>query len=69
MPLSMYELSVLGFLRGLEIADEYCDKAATLATAQGIDPVTLVNARIASDMLPFSGQIPLPRQARSCGPD
>lgn len=57
MPLSMYELSVPVFLRGLEIADEYCDKAAAFATTQGIDSFTLVNARLAPDMLPFSGQI------------
>jgi hypothetical protein len=57
MPLSMYELSVPTFLRGLEIADEYCDKAAEFAATQGIDPSTLLNARLAPDMLPFSGQI------------
>jgi hypothetical protein len=45
------------FLRGLEITNEYCDKAAEFATTQGIDPFTLVNARLAPDMLPFSGQI------------
>ena len=57
MSLAMYALSVPVFLRGLEIADEYCDKAAAFATTQGIDPSTLVNARLAPDMPPFSGQI------------
>ncbi len=57
MPLTIYELSVTVFLRRLEIAAEYCDKAAAFAMSHSIDPSTLVNARLAPDMLPLSGQI------------
>jgi hypothetical protein len=53
----MYDLSVPVFLRGLEIVDEYCDTAAEFAVKRGIDPSTLVNARLAPDMLPLSGQV------------
>jgi len=53
----MYALSVPVFLRGLGIVDEYCDIAAEFAATRGIDPSTLVNARLAPDMLPLSGQV------------
>jgi hypothetical protein len=53
----MYDLTVPVFLRGLEIVDEYCDTAAEFAQKRGIDSLTLVNARLAPDMLPLSGQV------------
>jgi hypothetical protein len=57
MSLSMYDLSVPVFLRGLEIVDEYCDTAVEFAAKRGIEPSTLVDARLAPDMLPLSGQV------------
>jgi hypothetical protein len=57
MSFSMYALSVPVFLRGLEIADGYCDAAVAFATTQGMDPFTLVNAQLAPDLPPFGGQI------------
>jgi uncharacterized protein len=57
MPLSIYQLSVPTFLRGLEIAAEYCGKASAFCTQREIAPSTLIDARLAPDMLPFAGQI------------
>lgn len=50
-------LVVPTYLRGLRVLTHYLDKAAAHAQASGIDPATLVNARLAPDMLPLSGQI------------
>jgi uncharacterized protein len=57
MPLSIYELSIPTFLRGLEIAAEYCRKASAFCTQRGIPSSTLIDARLAPDMLTFAGQI------------
>jgi hypothetical protein len=57
MPLSIYQLSVPTFLRGLEIAAEYCRKASAFCNQLEIAPSTLIDARLAPDMLPFAGQI------------
>jgi uncharacterized protein len=57
MPLSIYQLSIPTFLRGLAIAGEYCRKASAFCTERGIPPSTLIDARLAPDMLPFAGQI------------
>lgn len=56
MPLSMYRMTVPVFQRGLATLTTYLDKAEAHATEKGIDPATLVNARLAPDMLPLSGQ-------------
>ncbi len=56
MPLSMYRMTVPVFQRGLSTLNTYLDKAEAHATEKGIDPATLVNARLAPDMLPLSGQ-------------
>ncbi len=57
MPLSIYQLSIPTFLRVLAIAGEYCRKASAFCTERGISPSTLIDARLAPDMLPFAGQI------------
>jgi uncharacterized protein len=57
MPLSIYQLSIPAFLRGLAIAAEYCRKASAFCTERGIAPSTLIEARLAPDMLSFAGQI------------
>jgi uncharacterized protein len=59
MSLSMYDLSVPVFLRGLEIVSEYSKKAKAFASEQNIDPAVLVNARLAPDMRNFAGQVQL----------
>ena len=57
MSLSIYQLSVPTFLRGLEIASEYCRKASAFCTRREMAPSTLIDARLAPDMLTFAGQI------------
>jgi hypothetical protein len=57
MPLSIYQLSIPAFLRGLAIAGQYCHTASAFCTMRGISPATLIDARLAPDMLTFAGQI------------
>ncbi|MBZ5760675.1 MULTISPECIES: DUF1993 domain-containing protein [Rhizobium] len=57
MALSMYRMSIPVFQRGLATLTTYLDKADSYATETGKDPATLVEARLAPDMLPLSGQI------------
>lgn len=57
MSLSMYQASVPVFVRGLTVLAALLEKAAAHAQAAGIDPSQLVNARLAPDMYPLSGQI------------
>ncbi|MFD4839279.1 DUF1993 family protein [Achromobacter sp. NPDC058515] len=57
MPLSMYQASVPVFIRGLTVLAALLEKAAAHAQSTGADPSALVNARLAPDMYPLSGQI------------
>ncbi|WP_332608824.1 DUF1993 domain-containing protein [Achromobacter sp. ESBL13] len=57
MTLSVYQASVPVFIRGMTVLASLLEKAAAHAQAQGIDPAELVNARLAPDMYPLSGQI------------
>ncbi|MGB3434291.1 DUF1993 domain-containing protein [Achromobacter sp.] len=57
MSLSMYQASVPAFVRGLNVLAALLQKAADHAAAAGIDPAELVNARLAPDMYPLSGQV------------
>lgn len=57
MALSMYDLSVPVFARGLGQLTHLLDKSLAHAQAHGIDPATLVDARLAPDMLTLAGQI------------
>ena len=56
MSISMYRLTVPMFQRGLTSLKTYLDKAEAYAKEKNIDPVILVAARLAPDMLPLSGQ-------------
>ncbi len=56
MPVSMYRLTVPAFQRGLTNLGVYLDKAEKFVAEKGIDPLELVGARLAPDMLPLSGQ-------------
>lgn len=56
MSVSMYTLTVPIFQRGLKTLSTYLDKAEAYAKEKGIDSSILVNARLAPDMLPLSGQ-------------
>ena len=53
----LYRLSVPGFIRGLGVLSGYLQKAEAFATEKGIDPKTLVEARLAPDMLSLAGQV------------
>ncbi|CAB3638318.1 DUF1993 domain-containing protein [Achromobacter pestifer] len=57
MSLSIYQASVPLFVRGMTVLADLLEKAAAHADAEGLDPAALVNARLAPDMYPLSGQI------------
>lgn len=57
MTLSIYRASVPVFLRGLDVLSLLLDKAAAHAEARSFDIGILLGARLAPDMLPFTGQI------------
>lgn len=57
MALSLYDISIPVFIRGLGQLSHLLDKGLAHAQATGIDPATLVDARLAPDMLTLAGQI------------
>jgi len=57
MALTMYDASVTVFLHNLKQLSHLLDKGLAHAKASGIDPSTLVNAKLAEDMRPLSFQI------------
>ena len=57
MSLSMYDASVTVFLHNLNQLSHLLDKGQAHATAAGLDPATLIGARLADDMLPLSQQV------------
>ena len=57
MATSLYDITVPALLRGLGNLEAVLKKAEGWASEQGIDPKTLVEARLAPDMLPLAGQI------------
>ncbi|MGH6862278.1 MAG: DUF1993 domain-containing protein [Phyllobacterium sp.] len=56
MSFPMYGVSIPALLRGLSVLESLIAKAEAFAADRNIDPAVLVNARLAPDMLPFSGQ-------------
>lgn len=57
MTVPMFDLTIPPLLRGFAVLRLYVDKAHEHATARGVDPMTLMHARLAPDMLSFAGQI------------
>lgn len=57
MSVSMYQISVPVYLRGLGALKGLLEKAEAHAAAQGTDGSELVEARLAPDMIPLSGQV------------
>jgi hypothetical protein len=57
MPLSMHRASVPVFVRALKVLATLLEKGEAHAKAQGLDPDTLVAARLTDDMLPLAGQV------------
>ncbi|WGT66157.1 DUF1993 domain-containing protein [Variovorax paradoxus] len=67
MALSMYDLSVPVFSRGLGQLTHLLEKSLAHAKANDIDPATLVEARLAPDMLTLAGQIQRASDASKLG--
>jgi hypothetical protein len=57
MPFSLHQASVPVLIRGLQVLSALIAKGAAHAAEAGTDPAALVGARLAPDMLPFSGQV------------
>ena len=57
MSFSMYDASIPPMIRTLQNLSRILDKAVAQAEAEKIDLVTLIEARLAPDMLPFTRQI------------
>jgi len=57
MSLSMHQVSVPVFVRGLNVLSSLLEKAQAHAEEHGIVADTLVGARLFDDMLPLSGQV------------
>src|SRR3954452_20841942 len=57
MAISMYDATLPVLVRGLGALDEYLERPAAFAADNKIDPQVLVNARLAPEMLPLSGQV------------
>lgn len=63
MSLSLYQASVPVFVRMFGNLSTILDKAAAYAEARKIDPVVLLNARLAPDMHPLTRQIQIASDA------
>ena len=57
MSLSMYQVSIPVFVRGLGVLATILDKAAAYADEKGIAPATLIEARLAPDMMTLAAQV------------
>jgi len=67
MALSLYDISVPVFLRGLAQLSHILDRGLEYAETSGIDPTVLVNARLAPDMLTLAGQVQAASDAAKLG--
>ena len=67
MALSLYDLSVPVFSRGLGQLIHVLEKSLAHAKANDIDPATLVDARLAPDMITLAGQIQRASDASKLG--
>jgi hypothetical protein len=53
----MYDLTIPTLLRGFDVLSTYVEKAAAFSREKSIAAEDLIQARLAPDMLPFSGQV------------
>jgi hypothetical protein len=53
----MHQISVPVFTRALRVLSHVLEKAELMAVAKGTNPKLLIDARLAPDMMPLSGQI------------
>lgn len=63
MPVSVYQISIPVFIRGLTNLSAVLAKGEQHALAQQADPAVLVNARLFEDMRPLSSQVQLASDA------
>jgi uncharacterized protein len=54
--LSVYDITVPVMVHGLNVMDDYLDRAQALEQASGIEPGRILGERLASDMLTFGEQ-------------
>lgn len=57
MSFSIYDITVPAFLRGFANLSAILTKAEAHAAATGLDPKIYLDARLAPDMLPLTGQV------------
>ena len=57
MSITLYQASIPVFTRGLGILSTLIDKGASHASGSKVDPGSLVEGRLAPDMLTFAGQV------------
>lgn len=57
MAISLYDLSVGGYLQGLGGVSGFLERGLSHCTDNGIDPEEIVETRLFSDMLPFRFQV------------
>ncbi len=67
MALSLYDMSVPVFVRGLGQLSHVLEKGLAHAQASGIDPAVLVGARLAPDMFTLAGQVQSASDASKLG--
>jgi hypothetical protein len=57
MSLSMHQVSIPVFVRGLQVLSGLLQKGAAHAAEAGVAPETLIQAKLAPDMLDLAGQV------------
>ncbi len=67
MSLSLYDISIPSYLRGLQNLSSFLDKAEAHAKAQGADLASYTEARLVADMHPFTRQVQLASDAAKGG--
>ena len=67
MSVSLYEISIPTYRRGLQNLSSFLDKAEAHAGTQGADLSTYAEARLAPDMNPFTRQVQLASDAAKGG--
>ena len=67
MSVSLYDISIPTYRRGLQNLASFLDKAEAHAKAQGADLSTYTEARLAPDMHPFTRQVQLASDAAKGG--
>ena len=67
MSVSLYEISIPTYRRGLQNLSSFLDKAEAHAKANGVELSTYADARLAPDMHPFTRQVQIASDAAKGG--